>query len=114
MTNVTTLSICLVFLLFYLIFTCFKIIKIKSESVKIVTLAVVVKLHMQPAPVVQWLARQTVGRKVWGSNPIRVMWDFSALAGSYQSWECYGPSGKTGTTQPSFIHFTDASLRVLL
>ena len=29
-------------------------------------------------------------------------------------WECYGPSGKAGTTQPSFIHFTDASLRVLL
>ena len=22
-----------------------------------------------------------------------------------QSWECYGPSGKAGTTQPSFIHF---------
>ena len=37
----------------------------------------------QPAPVAQWLARRTVGRKVWGSNPIRVMWDFSALAGSY-------------------------------
>ena len=36
-----------------------------------------------PAPVAQWLARRTVGRKVWGSNPIRVMWDFSALAGSY-------------------------------
>ena len=26
---------------------------------------------------------RTVGRKVWGSNPIRVMWGFSALAGSY-------------------------------
>ena len=25
----------------------------------------------------------TVGQKVLGSNPIRVMWDFSALAGSY-------------------------------
>ena len=37
----------------------------------------------KPAPVAQWLARRTVGRKVWGSNPIRVMWDFSALAGSY-------------------------------
>ena len=37
----------------------------------------------EPAPVAQWLARRTVGRKVWGSNPIRVMWDFSALAGSY-------------------------------
>ena len=36
-----------------------------------------------PAPVAQWLARRTVSRKVWGSNPIRVMWDFSALAGSY-------------------------------
>ena len=33
---------------------------------------------------------------------------------SGQSWECYGPSGKAGTTQPSFIHFTDASFRVLL
>ena len=28
-----------------------------------------------------------------------------------QSWECYGPSGKAGTTKPSFIHFTGASLR---
>ena len=37
----------------------------------------------KPAPVAQWLTRRTVGRKVWGSNPIRVMWDFSALAGSY-------------------------------
>ena len=37
----------------------------------------------KPAPVAQWLARRTVGRKVWGSNPISVMWDFSALAGSY-------------------------------
>ena len=36
-----------------------------------------------PAPVAQWLAHRTVGRKVWGSNPIRVMWDFSAVAGSY-------------------------------
>ena len=31
-----------------------------------------------------------------------------------QSWECYGPSGKAGTTQLNFIHFADASLRVLL
>ena len=44
---------------------------------------IIVKNFMQPAPVAQWLARRTVGRKVWGSNPIRVMWDFSALAGSY-------------------------------
>ena len=42
-----------------------------------------VKKKIIPAPVAQWLARRTVGRKVWGSNPIRVMWDFSALAGSY-------------------------------
>ena len=41
------------------------------------------KMAALPAPVAQWLARRTVGRKVWGSNPIRVMWDFSALAGSY-------------------------------
>ena len=41
------------------------------------------KSALEPAPVAQWLARRTVGRKVWGSNPIRVMWDFSALAGSY-------------------------------
>ncbi len=41
------------------------------------------KYPLTPAPVAQWLARRTVGRKVWGSNPIRVMWDFSALAGSY-------------------------------
>ncbi len=41
------------------------------------------KIVLPPAPVAQWLARRTVGRKVWGSNPIRVMWDFSALAGSY-------------------------------
>ena len=33
---------------------------------------------------------------------------------STQSWECYGPSGKAGATQLSFIHFTNASLRVLL
>ena len=26
----------------------------------------------------------------------------------------YGPSGKAGATRPSFIRFTDASLRVLL
>ena len=25
-----------------------------------------------------------------------------------------GPVGKAGTTQPSFVHFTDASFRVLL
>ena len=31
-----------------------------------------------------------------------------------QSWECYGPNGKAGTTQPSFIHFTDASEGVAL
>ena len=43
----------------------------------------VVETRPEPAPVSQWLARRTVGRKVWGSNPIRVMWDFSALAGSY-------------------------------
>ena len=40
-------------------------------------------LMCRPAPVAQWLASRTAGRKVWGSNPIRVMWDFSALAGSY-------------------------------
>ena len=39
-------------------------------------------MYKGPAPVAQWLARRTVGRKVWGSNPIRVMWDFSALDGS--------------------------------
>ena len=33
-----------------------------------------------PAPVAQWLARRTVGRKVRIPS---VMWDFSALAGSY-------------------------------
>ena len=42
-----------------------------------------IRCTLRPAPVAQWLARRTVGRKVWGSNPIRVMWDFSALAGSY-------------------------------
>ena len=31
-----------------------------------------------------------------------------------QRWECNGPNGKAGTTQLSFIHFMDASLRVLL
>ena len=68
----------------------------------------------QPAPVAQWLARRIVGRKVWGSNPIRVMWNFRPWPAPTQSWECYGPNGKAGTTQPSFIHFTDAFLRVLL
>ena len=43
----------------------------------------IINKQPSPAPVAQWLARRTVGRKVWGSNPIRVMWDFSALAGSY-------------------------------
>ena len=47
------------------------------------TKTIYVKYYTEPAPVAQWLARRTVGRKVWGSNPIRVMWDFSALAGSY-------------------------------
>ena len=42
-----------------------------------------IKSRELPAPVAQWLARRIVGRKAWGSNPIRVMWDFSALAGSY-------------------------------
>ena len=28
-----------------------------------------------------------------------------------QSWECYGPNGKAGTTQLSFIHFNDESLK---
>ena len=40
-------------------------------------------LNVYAAPVAQWLARRTVGRKVLGSNPIRVMWDFSALVASY-------------------------------
>ena len=41
------------------------------------------KISNRPAQVAQWLTRRTVGRKVWGSNPIRVMWDFSGLTGSY-------------------------------
>ena len=47
---------------------------------------------------------------------VRIQGDFSALTCSAptQSWKCYGPSGKAGTTQLSFIHFTDASFRVLL
>ena len=45
----------------------------------------------------------------------RVVVGFSALtAASTQSWECYGPSGKAGTTQTSLVHSRDASLRVLL
>ena len=31
-----------------------------------------------------------------------------------QSLKCYGPIGKARTTQPSFIHFMNVSLRVLL
>ena len=44
----------------------------------------------ETAPVAQWLARRTVGRKVWGSNPIRVMWDFS----SESCGSAMGPLGK--------------------
>ena len=47
------------------------------------SLSPILKLYLTPAPVAQWLALRTVGRKVWGSNPIRVMRDFSALASSY-------------------------------
>ena len=39
---------------------------------------------------------------------------FLALAGSYLELGALWVNGKAGTTQPSFIHFTDASLRVLL
>ena len=43
-----------------------------------------IKMRSAPAPVAYWLARRTAGRKVLGSNPIRLMWpDYSALAGSY-------------------------------
>ena len=31
--------------------------------------------------------------------------EYSALTGSPQSWECYGSSGKAGTTEPNSIHF---------
>ena len=36
-----------------------------------------------PALVAYWLVLRTAGQKVLGSNPIRVMWDFSALTSSY-------------------------------
>lgn len=54
--------------------------------------------------------------EVMGFNPIRVMCDFSSLTDSSLRWECYayGSSWKAGTTQPSFIHITYLSLRVLL
>ena len=46
----------------------------------------------------------------WRAGIQLVMWDFSAQTVPFQSWECYGPSGKAGTTQPTFIHVTNASL----
>ena len=59
-------------------------------------------------------ARHNAGRKVLDPNPIRVIQDFfSVLTGCYpeRSWNCCGPNGKAGTTQPSFNHFTDAFLK---
>ena len=41
-------------------------------------------------------------------------WIFQPWPAPTQSWECFGNSGKAGTTQPSFTYFADASLRVLL
>ena len=49
-----------------------------------------------------------------GFESIRVMWDFSPLAGSFPELGVLWAQWKAGTTQLSFIHFTDASLRVLL
>ena len=40
--------------------------------------------------------------------------DCSVLGGSYPELGVHGPNGKAGTTQLSFIHFMDASLRVIL
>ena len=60
------------------------------------------------------IALQTAGWKALGSNPIRVTWDFSALAGSYPELVCFGPSWKAWSTQPSFIHIMDASESVAL
>ena len=48
-----------------------------------------------PAPVAQWLARRTVGRKVWGSNPISHVGFFSPgqllpeLGVLWAQWECW-------------------------
>ena len=47
-----------------------------------------------------------------GSNPSRVTAGFSSLIDPYPGWVRYGPNGEAGTTQPSFIHDTDATLRV--
>ena len=48
-----------------------------------------------PAPVAQWLARRTVGRKVWGSNPIshvgffgpgRLLPELGVLWAQWEGW----------------------------
>ena len=39
---------------------------------------------------------------------------FYSLGRSYPDLGCCGPNGKAGTTLPSFVHFTDACLIVLL
>ena len=39
-----------------------------------------------------------MSRKFLGSNPIRVRWDFSALAESYPELGVFGSNGKAGTT----------------
>ena len=60
-----------------------------------------VRYMLKPVPVAQWLAHWTVGWKALGSNPMRLTWDFSALAGSYPElgvlwaqWESWNHTAK--------------------
>ena len=64
-----------------------------------------------PAPEASWLARRTAGRMSWVRIPSESCVIFQPWL---QSWECYGPTGKAGTTQPSFIHFTSLTESVAL
>ena len=50
---------------------------------------------------------------VMGWNPVSRLGFFSPGRFLTQSWQCCGPSGKAGTTELSFTHFTEVSLRML-
>ena len=69
-----------------------------------------------PAAVAQRSALRCTGWKVVGSNPIRMInyQIFRALIGYYVEMGVLKVSGKARITQPSFVHLTDVSWRVLL
>ena len=73
------------------------------------------KYGVAPAPVAQWLARSDCGSEGLGFESHQSHVGFFGPGRLLpRAGSAMGPSGKAGTTQPSFIHLTDASLRVLL